>query len=178
MRLLLILGIIGAIYYWLSKTPSPIEIIKATRYDLESGEVYWNGKKIYAEWGGEKTRSGDLRYFGRAYDENVPFMTHDTVLTTGEFSDAEKVFVSPIESGNMYWKPIVKSPEGTLIVLHLFPDSISVASELSKLKEGDKVEFVGRDEEDSSIDDERGMIIGLRHDNHRFFLVEEVNKLN
>ena len=178
MRLLIIVGIAIAVAYWYFGKPSPEEIMLKTRFNIDKGEVIWDGKTIYAEWGKKETKSGYLRYFGRAYDRNVPFMTHDTVLTTGDYSDPDKVYVSEISSGNMFYRPNIRSPEGTLVVLHLFHNSKKVASELSELKQGDTVNFTGREEEDSYIEDDDSMLIALQHNNHKFFLVEEVKKTN
>lgn len=173
-KILIGITLLVAGYFYFSG-PSLQSIAKGMKVEWEEGTITSNGTTYYADWGEPVKYTGDLRYFGRASNSDAPFFTHDSVVTSGEYSDEEKVFVSPIRDGNMYYRFLGSNEiEGSLIVLHFIPTSFAVFEKLDKLKQGNEVTLIGREEEDSLIEDDLGVVVGLRHNNHRFFLLEDV----
>jgi len=170
--ILVIAAVVGGYFYF--RDPPADAIARGMTVDIEGGTIEYEGVTYSAEWGEETSHTGDLRYIGRAYDSNAPFITNDAVVTTGEFSDPAIVEIAPMKNGSTHWQSR-KKPKGTLIALHFIPASFEVFEALNFLEQGQTVEFVGREETDSKIEGSNGSLVGLRHDNHRFLLVERVN---
>ena len=156
--------------------PSVEDIAREMQVDRRGGFVKYQDKVFTAEWGDKIKHTGDIRYFGRAYYDGVPIFTHDAVVTTGEFSDPDIVEVTPIKDGSMYWYAN-KQPEGSLVVLHFIPEDFSVFEDLKLIREGDRIEFSGREETDSTVESSDGSYIKLMHANHKYLLVSEVRRL-
>lgn len=171
-KMIILLILLVAAYYYF-KEPSTDSIVKNMTVDKTNGSISYKKVVYNADWGGLKTYKGDIRYIGRAYDSAAPIITHDAVITTGDFSDPSLVYVSKITNGRMYWRA-EKQPQGTLIVLHFIPANKSVHDKLKRLKTGDKVSLFGREEIDSRITSSDNNLVGLGHDNHKFFLLEKV----
>jgi len=148
--------------------------------DLEAGRIDYAGITYEALWTEETIRfEGDLRYAGRAYSRELPMVTHDAVLTTGDFSDPKLVKVSPLKKGSGTWRSKSSSkgtPKGTLVALHFIPSDLGIHGQLTRLREGDSVEIEGRVETDSRVDASNGGFWRLNHSNHKLVLVTAVKK--
>ena len=173
---ILLLIVVAAVAYFYFRTPSADSVVKKMHVDIENMTIEYGGVTYSAEWGGETSHAGDIRYIGRAYDKNAPYITNDAVVTTGEFSDPSIVHITPIRKGSMSWRA-QKQPKGTLVVLHFIPASLTVYNDLKQIEEGDTVEFIGREEVNSRIEGSDGSFIGLTHSNHKFLLLDEVYQL-
>ncbi|MFH1836910.1 MAG: hypothetical protein ABH862_02175 [Candidatus Omnitrophota bacterium] len=173
-KILIILIIAGVYFYF--KTPSTDSIVRNMSIDETKGTIECKGTVYDAGWAYAKVYKGDIRYVGRAYHKDAPYITYDAIVTTGDFSDPSLVRVTPIRNGNMSWSAS-KKPDGTLIVLHFIPANKTVNDDLKRLKTGDKVELAGREESDSKITASDGNFVGLGHDNHKFFLLKSVRRI-
>lgn len=172
----MLVALIAGVYFYM-QPPSVEGIVREMQIDRQGGEIKYHDVVYSAQWGEEVNHTGDIRYFGRAYYEGVPIFTHDAIVTTGEFSDPDIVEVTPIKDGSMYWTAR-KQPQGTLIVLHFIPENFSVFESLHSIREGDRVEFIGREETDSSVEASDGDFVKLLHTNHRYLLVSRVRHVN
>jgi len=157
--------------------PSVEGIAREMQVDRRAGEIKYRDTVFTAQWGEELKHTGDIRYFGRAYYEGVPVFTHDAVVTTGEFSDPDIVEVTPIKDGSMYWQAN-KQPEGTLVVLHFIPENFTAFEDLQLIREGERIEFTGREETDSSVESSTGTYVKLLHTNHKYLLVSKVRRIS
>jgi len=77
-----------------------------------------------SEWGKSESIVGYLRRIDRHYDENIPIITYDLVITTEDFSNPDIVSVRNKGSGNYSWSSKTK-PKGTILFYHTIPNSIS-----------------------------------------------------
>ena len=170
---ILFLIVVAAAAYFYFKTPSADSIVEKMHVDIENMTIDYGDVTYSAEWGHVTSHIGDIRYIGRAYDKNAPYITNDAVVTTGEFSDPSIVRISPMRKGSMTWRA-QKQPKGTLVVLHFIPASLDVYNDLKEIQEEDEVEFIGREEVNSRIEGSDGSFVGLSHSNHKFLLLEEV----
>lgn len=171
-KILLFIGVMLAAYFYF-KAPSADSIVLETRVDIQNGKIDYKGVTYSAQWSDETVHLGDIRYIGRAYDQYAPYITNDAIVTTGEFSDPSIVEVTPITNGNMRWRS-KKNPQGTLVVLHFIPVDGTVYDKLKRIKEGQRVELIGREETDSRIEGPDGGFTALGHSNHKFFVLEDV----
>lgn len=174
---MIIFSIFALLVYFYCKAPSTDSIVQAMNVDIENGKIEYKGVTYTAQWGDQKVHLGDIRYIGRAYDRYAPYIINDAIVTTGEFSDPSIVEVTPVRNGNMYWRSR-KQPTGSLIVLHFIPADPMVYKDLKRIKEGQRVEFIGREEVDSKITDAQGGYTALGHSNHRFFILEKVRQMD
>lgn len=153
--------------------PSASTVVSRTRLDTAAGAIDYGDVRFEAEWGEPVRHEGDIRRIGRARYKPAPFFTHHAVVTTGDFSDPDRVTVSRFNGGSIIWTAQTR-PEGSLIVLHFVPADASVLASLKRLGEGDCARFSGREETDSHIKGSDGSWIKLTHDNHRYVLLEAV----
>lgn len=173
-KTLVIAVIAGVIWLLFFKTPSSRTISAEMRIDPRGGAITYDQDVYHADWSDPTSFSGDLRYIGRAYNKYIPVITHDAIVTTGEFSDPDIVTIGPVRDGNTYWRAH-KQPEGTFVMLHLIPSSVAIHDQLEELSEGDAVLLVGKVEEDGTVLRPDGsFVVKLMHDNHKFLLVTEV----
>ena len=165
---ILVIGI-----YVVMRPPSAAKIARGLEVDLEANTIGYDGDVFSAEWGDSVTRTGDVRHVVRAHNKYAPIVLLHVVVTTGEFSDPDIVTIDHNGGGNYFWRS-KKQPEGSLIVLHLVPETEAAFRTMRVIDEGDRVEIVGRDELRGSIESEGGGFLRLGHDNHKFVLVSRV----
>lgn len=171
-RLVVVLVLlIGGILY--CRGPSARSVVANTRLAVEQGVVEYKGRSYAAEWGEPVIHQGDLRRIERARYRFAPFFTHHAVVTTGDFSDPERVTVSPFRGGSIIWSAAAP-PRGTLVVLHFIPLDASVLAALTRLDDGDCARFSGREETDGEIRADDGAFSRLNSANHRYVLLDGV----
>ncbi len=175
-RAAIIILVLVALVWWLRQPPSAARIIDDTRVSVNDDYVEYDGQRYLADWGKTTRHVGDVRVFTRAYHRVAPFVTHEAVLTTGDFSDPDLVEVSPIRKGSMSWSARTR-PKGTLIVLHFVPADRDVLSRLELLREGDRVELAGHEVSDHRITAGLGRTLQVNGSNHKFLMVTGVEIL-
>lgn len=164
-----LLLVAGAALY--CRGPSARTIVADTRLAVAEGTLEYRGRRYAAEWGEPVVHRGHLRRIERARYAFAPFITHHAVLTTGDFSDPERVTVGPFRGGSVLWSAS-SQPRGTLVVLHFIPRDAVALAELARLDDGDCAELGGREEVDGHIHGEEGAFARLNSSNHRYFLLE------
>ena len=174
MKKIIIIALVAAAAAWFFlREPSADNIVASMIVDVVTGDIRYKDVNYKAGWGKEKTYEGQVRVIVNAHHKYAPYITHEAVVTTGEFSDPSIVTVSTIKDGNMYWRSR-KRPTGTLVVLHFVPLNYSIYEKLKSVREGQTIKLGGRDEKDGYIKASDGTFTKLQHSNHRFFLVEDV----
>ncbi len=172
MRKLVIIGmIVTGLYYYVTWKPSTESIVNDMTFDEP---IMYRGKVFHSEWAKRtESISGFIRRIDRHYDENIPIITYDLVITTGDYSDPEIVKVRNNGGGNYSWTSKTK-PAGTLISYHTVPASIFAQNKLDALSEGEDVELIAKVSTNSKIKSDSGAFFQLRHNNHKIILVENV----
>lgn len=165
---------VGAVFLF-TRPPSAGGIARGMEIDLESNQISYKGDDFTAEWGNPQTRSGVVRHVVRAHNRRIPIVLYHLVLTTGDFSDPEIVTIDHNGGGNYLWRARTQ-PEGSLIVLHLVPESELAFRTMRSIEIGDRIEVAGRDELRGSIERRDGAYLRLGHDNHKFVLVRRVSE--
>ena len=171
-NLLLFSALVIAVYQYVNWKPSTLDIASG----MDIGEdIQFQGQTFQSDWS-VTTESIDayVRRIDRHYDENFPLITYDFVLTTGEYNDPDIVSIRHKGGGNYYWSA-KKQPKGTLITYHLIPESSYAQGRIDNIAEGETIKMSGKISQDSKITSSTGAFLALRHDNHKFILVDEVN---
>lgn len=172
MKKLLIIGIvIAGFYYYITWMPSTKSIVN----DMEFGnQIIYRGQVFHSDWGGNlESISGYIRRIDRHYDENIPIITYDFVITTGDYNNPEIVEVRHKGGGNYSWSSKTQ-PKGSIVFYHTVPNSITSQNKLDLLTEGETVELIAKVSKNSEIKSDSGAFIKLLHSNHKILLVENV----
>lgn len=164
------IAILSIAFWWWRQPPNAGRILDSTIISVDHEQVEHEGLVYTAQWGEPTEYQGDLRVLSRAYHRAAPFITHEAVVTTGQFSNPEIVNVSPIRQGSMVWTAKVQ-PQGTLIVLHFIPANHEVLASLQSLDSGDRAILEGREIVDQRLAADPQHSIRLTHKNHRFLLL-------
>lgn len=173
-KIILVITFLLGVWWW-RYTPDSLSIVSAMEltdqgisYDAVSYELKWQNE--LSEYG------GNIHEIVKEYNKIVPFNTHHTVITTGDFSDPGKVEIKPLgRGGHTSWR--AKSPpSGKLIVLHLVPKNTSIYEKIQGLGEGQKVSFFGYEETDGYVQNSSQLAysFGSKSHGHILFLVTDI----
>jgi hypothetical protein len=157
------------------RPPSAGKIARQLEVDLDAGMMRYDGIAYTAHWSERTTWRGDVRHVARAHTRRMPVVLFHLVLTSGDFSRPEIVTVDHTGGGSYVWRAD-RQPRGSLVVLHLVPESVLAYRTMRSLEAGDRVEIVGREESRGFIEREDGAYLRLGHDNHRLVLVNRVER--
>lgn len=97
----------------------------------------------------EKSRDtvfqGYVRHVSINRISKFPFLTHDILITTGDFADPDLVYTNVINH-HFYWQSLNKNyPKGTINLLHVVPENEDIYQQLLKIRNGDTVSISGRE---------------------------------
>lgn len=91
------------------------------------------------------TFRGLIRHVSPIRDSQIPFLTHDILITNGDFSDPDKVKTSVINHRFQWFSPKISNPQGSINLLHTMPKSEESYQALLTLREGMQVSITGRE---------------------------------
>ena len=92
----------------------------------------------------DTTFTGVVRHTSLWYDSTAPFMSHDILVTTGDFVSQGSVDVSVIAHKFFYhWDDT--RPRGTINLLHIFPATAEIFDQLKQIGKWDNVSISGRE---------------------------------
>lgn len=141
---------------------------------LEQGGLVAGGETYDVTWDDATELAGDARILAAVYNKGLPVITHDLVLTSGDFSDPAKVDITSRGGGNYVWRAKEK-PEGSALFLHVIPASPAVLEAVQAVATGQAVVLRGRKAKPAQITRRSDQAASrLNHDNHAFFLLEEL----
>ena len=170
------MAVIAFVWNWYNQPRSIEEMAKNLEVDVDQELLTYGDVSYEADWSYDQSiYSGDIRFVHRADLPGLPIVTHEVIITTGEYSDPEFVSITPIKNGTMRWSAPSRPETGSLDVLHFIPINKSVLQSLDEIEEGDVITVYGYTEEDRIIRGSDGSMGGLRHDGHEFILVEKIS---
>lgn len=171
-KTLIFIAIVYGVYQYITWKPATLDIANA----MEVGElIQFQGNTFQSDWSAKSDNiEAYVRRIDRHYDENIPIITYDFVLTTGEYNDPDIVTLRHKGGGNYYWSA-KKQPKGTLVTYHLIPENSYAQGRIDKIAEGDTIKMIGKISQNNKITSSTGAYLQLRHDNHKFILVDEIN---
>ena len=171
-NVIIIIIVIGAINWLLNYEPSTKTIVENMTVDEN---ITFKGVQFDSDWDDDVTEiTNHVRQKDRHYDKNMPIVTYNMILTSGEDNDPEIVSIQNLGGGNYYWRA-QKQPQGSLIVYHLIPSSSEIQKKLDEIEVGKAVTLRGKISENNKIvSSDRGYFVQLNHDNHKYILVADV----
>jgi len=92
----------------------------------------------------DSTFTGVVRHTSLWYDASAPFMSHDILITTGDFASQDFVDVTVIAHKFFYhWDNA--PPTGSINLLHIFPATAEVFDQLKQIEKWNNVSISGRE---------------------------------
>ena len=109
---------------------------------IESPEWYW---QITFEKPDDSQFAGRVRHVSPIRQANLRILTHDILVTSGEFANPAIVTTSVLNH-HFSWQSRGKAqPAGTINLLHVVPASESIYRQLLDIRTEDKVSIGGRE---------------------------------
>jgi hypothetical protein len=100
--------------------------------------------RVIFQWPWDSTFEGSVRHVSLWDDADMPFMSHDILVTSGEYADAERVSTS-VRDHHYFYSYGGRRPKGDISLLHIFPASQEVLEDLMGVALGDEVRIEGRE---------------------------------
>jgi len=172
-KLLIVFAITGLVWLFM-KPPSGVSIQK--KMVIQDASIAYKGVDYLVDWQAETVEhSGDVHELKAEYNKYAPINTHHVVLTSGDYSDPEKVDIAPLCKGHTSWRAKAQ-PTGSMKVLHLIPANEKVFKQLKKVKSGQSLTFMGQEEQDNQIPSSKGggFSGGSKDYGHYIFFVHEI----
>ncbi|NMB88586.1 MAG: hypothetical protein GYA17_09515 [Chloroflexi bacterium] len=122
----------------------PLEAIQADatyEHVQEAGVGSWN---VVYESPTEVEFRGLVRHVSPVRMELVPFLTHDVLVTSGDFTDPGRVQVIVAEH-QFAWAAGESNPQGEIHLLHIVPANAEVYRRLLSVRRGQTLSFRGRE---------------------------------
>lgn len=106
----------------------------------EHSDVTWN---LTYEFATQNTFSGLVRHTSRINESQYPMLTHDILVTSGDYADASLVRTS-VMNHRFTWSSKTSSwPKGAINLLHTMPKNEEMVDALYSVKYGDIVSIKG-----------------------------------
>jgi hypothetical protein len=132
-----------------------------TGEQIEAGDLYW---KVIFERAGDSEFSGLVRHASPIRVDRMRVLTHDILVTSGEYADPSIVQTS-VANHRFYWRSISTArPEGSINLLHTVPADEAVYRQLLQVRSGDDVTIIGREILRLEAFDKDGEYLGEWHD--------------
>lgn len=157
----IVLGVLvaGGVFltYWYRHDlfpPEPTEVV-AQVSEGENNELVFAGKMWRGKFELDKEVEGTAHQVVRAIIPEMPFITHQMVLVTGDFADPERVVIGEISNNKVQFEFKVDRPEGEAIFINLIPANPQALSEILRINKSQYVVIIG-DEVQGALSDPEG----------------------
>jgi hypothetical protein len=173
-KLIIIIVVIGAINWLFNYEPSTKTIVENMTVDEN---ITFKDIQFDSDWDDDVIEiTNHVRQKDRHYDERMPIVTYNLILTSGEYNDSDIVSIQNLGGGNYYWRA-QKQPEGSIMFYHLIPSSPEIQNKLDEIEVGRLVTLRGKISENNKIvSSDGGYFVQINHDNHKYILVADVEQ--
>jgi len=101
--------------------------------------------KIHYESKPISTFQGLVRHATEIREADYPLLSHDILVTSGDFADSNKV-VATVSNHRFFWySQQTNKPQGTINLLHTVPVNAEIYRSLSQIKAGQTVRIQGKE---------------------------------
>jgi len=148
--LLLFLGaMIAGVFIFFQSNTSFLGLTGVDFDQLESSNAYqdvflegdyW---KVRYEGGGKSTYVGTIRHVGPIRNGDYRLLTHDILVTSGDFADPEAVDTRVFNHKFSWHTDGPQRPQGNINLLHTVPNSEAVHQLLLDIRKWDEVQITG-----------------------------------
>jgi hypothetical protein len=109
---------------------------------ISTDGMYWT---IDFEGGGTSEFTGVVRHISPIREDGMRILTHDVLVTSGDYADPEVVGASVLNHRFNWWSSSTDRPSGRINLLHTVPTSEEVYRQLLEIKAWDEVVVTGRE---------------------------------
>lgn len=110
--------------------------------EIRSEDFYW---EVQFELSGKSRYQGTVRHAAPIRIREFAILTHDILITTGDFADPDVVNTNVIDH-KFFWKaPNSRSPEGTINLIHAIPATKEIYQQMLDIRKWDTVQISGRE---------------------------------
>ena len=118
-------------------------LVISNSYELISSEdLYW---EVQFEGIQESKYIGTVRHAAPIRIQEFAILTHDILVTTGEFADPDIVNTNVIDHKFIWRSPNSPSPSGSINLIHAVPANKSIYQKLLEIQKWDTVKITGRE---------------------------------
>lgn len=108
-------------------------------------DTHQDSWKIEYDYAWDTTFSGLVRHVSPIRLNQFPILTHDVLVTSGDFADSSIVTTDVSDHHFVWYSPGKSSPKGTINLLHTVPIDKTIYEELLQIHEGEHVKISGRE---------------------------------
>ncbi|MEJ5201790.1 MAG: hypothetical protein WHV66_06105 [Anaerolineales bacterium] len=112
-----------------------------TSVKVPEGEAW----KIAYEFNQNSTFEGLVRHITEIHEGDYPLLSHDILVTSGDFSDGDKVVATVSDHRFFWYSPRMTNPKGKINLLHTVPLNAEIYQSLSHIKTGQTVRIQGKE---------------------------------
>jgi hypothetical protein len=136
-------------------------VFSSAQDQIETDDGYW---KITFEKAADSQFSGLVRHVSPIRDERMRMLTHDILVTSGEYADSSIVRTT-VANHHFYWRSATTAqPQGSINLLHTVPANEQIYQQLLHIRSGDEVTISGREILAIKAYDQAGNYLGEWHD--------------
>lgn len=130
--------------YWVPGSPNFASYTIEDGYQsiTDSHSARW---RIVYESPVDSTFEGKVRHISVNRIKKFPFLTHDILITSGDYAEPDLVFTT-VTNHHFFWRSRTEAqPKGTINLLHVVPENEEIYHQLLKIRTGDVVSVSGRE---------------------------------
>jgi hypothetical protein len=135
--------------------------IADSREQITADDLTW---KITYEKREDRQFAGLVRHVSPIRDNRVRILTHDILVTSGEFADPALVSTSVVNHHFRWRSSSTAHPEGAINLLHTVPANEDIYDQLLQVRSQDEVIITGREILTIRVYDQDGNYLGDWHD--------------
>lgn len=122
--------------------PKPADVV-AQISQGPNGEIVFNGETFTGTLDPDAEVEGTVNQVASSYWPQMPFITHEVVLVTGDYADPDSVTISELTDHSVAAQSEIASPEGDMWLVHLVPADATALEQLMRVQKGQYVVFLG-----------------------------------
>jgi hypothetical protein len=117
-------------------------VVSNAYQEISLDDYFW---QVEFEEVGRSNFTGIVRHVSPIRVEEFSILTHDILVTTGDFADPKIVKTSVIDH-KFFWKsPNTNSPQGKINLIHALPANKEIYQQLLEINKWDTVKITGRE---------------------------------
>jgi hypothetical protein len=89
------------------------------------------------------TFQGLVRFIGPIRQNGIPFLTHDVLVTSGDFANPDLVNTSVYNHTFHWYSHELQNPQGSINLIHAVPQKETIYNQLLEMKTGQQVKITG-----------------------------------
>jgi hypothetical protein len=109
---------------------------------ISADGMYWT---VSFEGEGTSEFTGVVRHVSPIREDGMRILTHDVLVTSGDYADPEIVGVSVLNHRFNWWSSSTEKPSGRINLLHTVPASEEIYHQLLEIRAWDEVVITGRE---------------------------------